>query len=123
MAYYFIAPSFFVAGDFEQSAQNIASNQDLYRKALALLLIGNLTIVMLGWTFYVVLRPVDRNLALFALLCRIAEAGVGSVGVLIRFTALENYLASGDETGPPRVVQPVYADVRRRGRHRPQSFT
>lgn len=90
---------FVVKGDFTQTAANIMASVFEYRLALILRLVGELTLVALGWGFYLLLKPVDAGLSLFALLLRLVQAGIGGVGAIIQFAALDNYLAAAHETG------------------------
>src|SRR2546429_4687406 len=59
-------------GDFGQTARNIVASQGLYRIGLSLALIGSISTIPLAIGLYVTLKPVDRNLALTALLFRAA---------------------------------------------------
>ncbi len=88
----FLMGSFHVAGDFAQTAANIRAAEPLYRSSIALQLIASITTILLGGAFYVLLRPVDRNLALFALLWRVVETVIGGVAVIFRLMALNVYL-------------------------------
>ena len=54
----------------------------------ALMSVSPLSVVVLSWALYVILRTVDKNLALLALLLRSAEAVVGAATVLISFVVL-----------------------------------
>lgn len=99
VAYFAIVSGFVVKGDFARTAQNIAASEALYRIGLGSLLVGSLTIFALGGAFYGLLKPVDPNLALFALLWRAADATLIGVGAVILFTALENYLGAPNDAG------------------------
>jgi hypothetical protein len=58
----------------------------LYRIGLSSLLIGSLSTVFLAMGLYVAVKPIDKNLALLALLFRLVEAtifGVRSLLVLL----------------------------------------
>jgi hypothetical protein len=89
-----IAARFIVPGDLAASARHIAASESLYRVGLTFPLIGSVATVLLGGAFFALLRRVDEDLALFALLWRVAEATLGGMVTVFQFVALENYLAS-----------------------------
>ncbi len=97
IAHYIVLSGFSVPGDFAQTAQNIAASEFQYRFGLVVLLIGAMTIVGLAWSFFALLKPVDPQLATFGMLWRGVEAILLSVGVVIRFAILENYLGLASE--------------------------
>jgi hypothetical protein len=72
-----------VDGDRAATAERIAADQTLFRAGLVYETVMFAGVVALAWALYVVLRGVDRNLALLALLWRMAEAVVGVVTVLL----------------------------------------
>lgn len=92
VAYFAIVSGLVVRGDFAQTAQNIAGSQTLYRIGIGLFLAGSLTIFVLGWAFYALLKPVNPNVALLALTLRAADAAFIGVGAVMLFAALDNYL-------------------------------
>lgn len=97
MAGYEITGSMAAPGDFTQTARNVAAAEPLYRIALASLLGGAVETILVAGALYGLLKPVSANLALFALLWRVAEATFGGVVVVFRVAALENYAASTGE--------------------------
>ena len=88
-----------VPGDFARTAQNVAASEPLVRLVLASLVLGFLTIIVLAWAFYVLLKPVNPGVALFALLCRAVEAGLMAISTIGWFAALANYTATSDAGG------------------------
>lgn len=94
-----LAGSFHVPGAFAQTAANIRQGEALYRTGLSLQLIASVTTILLGGAFYVLLRVVDRHLALFALLWRVLEAAIGGVAVIFKFAALNLYLGGAEAIG------------------------
>jgi hypothetical protein len=86
--------SIHVAGDFVGTARSIAASETVYRIGLAALLLGALTVAIIGWAFYGLLKPIDPNLALFGFAMRLAEATLVAVGVILRFAALDTYLVA-----------------------------
>lgn len=84
----FVRGSLFVGGDANQTAQNIMQSEQLFRMSMATDLITYTGVVVLIWALYVLLRPVDRSLALLALLLRLAEVAVVYVAILGSLVAL-----------------------------------
>lgn len=62
-----------VRGDAVQTAMRIAASERLYRLSIVTDLITVAGVIVLVWAIYVVLKPVDRNLALLAAFVRLAE--------------------------------------------------
>ena len=94
-----ILSRFAVAGDFAATTHRIAASEWLYRCGLSSLLFASWTTILLAGAFYVLLEPVDRHLALFALLWRVGEAVLGGVAVFFPFMAL------AIRTGAPSAVR------------------
>ncbi len=66
-----------IAGtDAARTAENILAQTTLFRLSIAGDLLVYTTVIVLIWTLYVVLRPVNRNVALLAVLFRLAETAV-----------------------------------------------
>jgi hypothetical protein len=65
-----------VAGDAMQTAKNIAANERLFRVGTASELIMFTGDVILLWALYVVLRPINRNVALLAAFLRLVQGAV-----------------------------------------------
>ena len=80
-----------VAGDgsFAERAEKIIAAEPLYRLGLLLSLAGPILTLLLAVALYVAVRPVDRNLALAALLFRTSEAVIGAIGMVLAFAVLE----------------------------------
>ncbi len=86
-----IASHLIVPGNFTETARNITASERLCRVGLSSQLIASWTTILLGGAFYALLRTVDKNLALFALLWRVAEAVIGGVIAIFSFMALSIY--------------------------------
>jgi hypothetical protein len=80
------------SGRFLDAAHSVAAGETLYRIGLLFGLVGNLSTVLLAIGLYVALKPVDRNLAITALLFRVAESVIGAVVVVFGFATLQIYL-------------------------------
>ncbi len=77
-----------VPGNAAETAQNIIANEGLYRINIACNLLYGATILVLLSALYVILKPVDRNLALVAALCRLVVALMWCVTALNMLGAL-----------------------------------
>ncbi|TMC86772.1 MAG: DUF4386 family protein [Chloroflexi bacterium] len=79
-------------GTFLEAAHSIAAAETLYRIALVCGVVGNLSTILLAIALYVTLKPVNVNLAMTALLFRLAESAIGAVVVALGFATLQIYL-------------------------------
>ena len=91
--------SLIARGDPTQTARNIIDSEGLFRIGIASDLATYTAVLIATWALYVLLRPVNRNLALLAVLFRLMElaihfnATVESLGVL-RILSGAEYLKS-----------------------------
>jgi Domain of unknown function (DUF4386) len=72
----FVRDQLVVRGDATRTAQNIMGAERLFRLSIAGDLLTYSTVIILIWALYIVLRPIDRNLAFLAVLFRLAENAV-----------------------------------------------
>jgi len=86
------------SGTFDEKAQRIIAYEGLYRVALVCSLGGSLSTILLATGLYVAVRPLDRNLAMIALLFRTGESVIGAVGIATSFAVLQMSLAVRDAT-------------------------
>lgn len=87
--------SLIARGDPTQTAQNIIESERLFRVSIACDLATYTAVLVATWALYVLLRPVDRNLALLAVLFRLMELAI-HFNVTINSLAVLRLL-SGDE--------------------------
>ena len=85
----FIDSELIVSGNDTVTANNIMANVLLFRIGIAGTLILYAGVVVLSWALYVILKTVDKNLALLGLLLRSGEAILGGATVLISFFVLQ----------------------------------
>ena len=85
------------SGDFADRARRVIASEHLYRTALASMVIGWVLIVLLAFSLYVTLRPVNKRLAQLALFLELCQAAVGAVTVIFSFVVLGIY--TGQPTG------------------------
>lgn len=78
-----------VRGDVAKTAANIMANETAFRVGIASMLFTSIAVIVLIWAFYVVLKPVNRELAGLALLLRMAETIVLTVVPIYQFTTLK----------------------------------
>jgi hypothetical protein len=77
-----------VPGDAAETARNIMAHETLFRINIACNLIYVVSIVVLLTSLYVLLKPVNRNLALVAAFCRLVFALMWGVTALNALSAL-----------------------------------
>jgi len=87
--------SLIVRGDPSQTAQNIIDSERLFRIGIASDLACYTAVLLATWALYVLLRSVDRNLALLAVLLRLIELAIHFNVTTNSLTVLR--LLSGDE--------------------------
>lgn len=90
----FITSRFAVPGDFAETAHRIMGSELLYRIGLSSELIGSLCTVFLAMGLYGALKPIDNNLALLALVFRLAEATLGAAQNVLSFIVLKLYIGA-----------------------------
>ena len=71
-----------------KTASNIASNERIYRIGIANNIITFAIDVVLIWALYILLRPVNRNLALLAVFFRIVETTIACIAIINYFVAM-----------------------------------
>lgn len=94
MCGFIITGSFSVAGNIAETARNIMEAEPLYRMAMFFELIAVVGALVLAWALYVLLEPVNRNLALLALFFRMGECAVGGFNMSMDFFTLTFFSGS-----------------------------
>jgi magnesium-transporting ATPase (P-type) len=94
-----ITGRFEVPGNFAETAHRIMGAELLYRFGLSCQLITCLCCMVLAMGLYVAVKPIDKNLALFALLFRMTENILGAAFSIITFAALKLYLGVDSANG------------------------
>lgn len=77
-----------IVGDAAETARNIIGSERLFRLSIAGDLVTYTGVIVLTWALYVLLRPVNRNLALLAAFFRLAETAVLCVATVNSLIAL-----------------------------------
>lgn len=91
----FVLSKLIVADNVIATAKNIMANELLFRIGLTIELIMSVGLVVLGLTLYIILNPVNKSIALIALLWKLVEATVAGVIVLVSFIALQILTVEG----------------------------
>jgi hypothetical protein len=79
----------------ENAAVNIVGQEGVFRIAIATEFLMFVLVMVLSWALYVLLKPVNKNIALLGLIFRFGEAILGCVVILFYLTIL--MLLSGAE--------------------------
>ena len=92
-----IRDRFIVPGDAAATANNIISSQGLFRVGFVTELVSATFFVLAAWALYVLLKPVNKNLALLFLLLNLGGVAVECINALNLFAAIQflsgaNYL-------------------------------
>ena len=80
-------PSQFMTGDTATSADNLRNHGALFRLGFAAYLVEAFSDVVLAWLFYVLLRPVDRDLALLSAFFGLVSMTLFAVTKMFYFSA------------------------------------
>ncbi len=94
----YIRDRFIVSGDAAATANNIMASQELFRVGFVTELVSATFFVLAAWALYVLLKPVNKNLALLFLLLNLGGVAVECINALNLFAALQflssaNYLS------------------------------
>lgn len=79
----FIESNLVISGDNAATVNNIIENEFLFRIGIASEILMYVLVVLLAWALYQILKTVNKNLALLALLWRLAEAIVGASATVL----------------------------------------
>ncbi len=71
------------------TAHNITANEWLFRIGIINELIISVSLIVLALALYIILKPANKNLALFGLSLKLAEATIVAVIALLNFIALQ----------------------------------
>ncbi|MFC2125003.1 DUF4386 domain-containing protein [Bacteroidota bacterium] len=85
----FVLSGFNVANDALATANNIMANELLFRIGIAIELFMSVGLIVLALALYIILKEVNKNLALLALSLKLVEAAIAAAIVLVSFIALQ----------------------------------
>jgi hypothetical protein len=103
-----IRGKFIITGDAAATANNIVTSQGLFRAGFVIELVSAVFFLLAAWALYVLLKPVNKNLALLFLLLNLGGVAVECLNALNLFAALQflsgaNYLTAF-QTGQLQVM-------------------
>jgi hypothetical protein len=78
-----------ISGDAARTASNFMASERLYRIGIANNIITFAMDVVLIWALYVLLRPVNRNLALLGVFFRLVETTIAYVAIINSYVAMQ----------------------------------
>ncbi|MFC1509369.1 DUF4386 domain-containing protein [Candidatus Omnitrophota bacterium] len=85
----FLLSKLIVAENVIATANNIMANELLFRIGITIELIMSVGLIVLGLALYIILEPVNKNIALLALLWKLVEATIAGAIVLVSFITLQ----------------------------------
>ncbi|MGB5227390.1 DUF4386 domain-containing protein [Eudoraea sp.] len=78
-----------VSGNALATANNIVANEFVFRMGITIELFMSVGLIILGMSLYVILKPINKNFAMLALLLKLVEATLMAVTVLLPYIALQ----------------------------------
>lgn len=87
----FVLSRFSDADNALNTTNNIMANVFVFRLGLTIELLMSVSLLILGWALYRLLKPINDSMALLALILKSVEATLMAVTVLIPFIALQAY--------------------------------
>ena len=91
-----ILSKFVVAENIIATATNIMANEFQFRIGITIELIMSIGLVVLGQALYIVLKPINKDIALFALLLKLVEATIAASIVLVSVITLQLFNGGAD---------------------------
>ena len=111
----YVRSQFIVSGDAATTANNILASQGLFRVGFVTELVSAVFFLLAAWSLYVLLKPVNKNLALLFLLLNLGGVAVECINVLNLYAALQflsgaNYLTAF-QTGQLQAMAMSYLNL------------
>lgn len=88
-----------VSGDTSKTMYNITKNERLFRMGIANNIITFAIDVVLIWALYILLKPVNRSLALLATFFRLIETTLACFAIIISYVAMQ-FITGPNSTKP-----------------------
>lgn len=109
----FVRGQLIARGDPTRTAENIMASEQLFRLSIAGDLITYILVMVLTWAFYVLLRPINRHLALLGAFFRLSELAVLCIAtvnslVVLRLLSGAAYLKTFDPNQLHSLVMLAY---------------
>jgi len=118
----FIDARLIIYEDISLTINNILTNEFLFRSGNAWVLIMYVLVIILSVLLYIILKNVNKNLALLAMVFRISEALLGITTVLISFFILgllnNQFNVTAIENTQLNILVAVLLDLRTTGLYR-----
>jgi Domain of unknown function (DUF4386) len=115
----FVDSKLIVSGNDSLTVNNILANDFLFRIGILSILVMYAGVVILSWALYILLKNVNKNLALLAMIFRSGEAILGAATMIISFIILLHLNGSAytEEfgTGKLEALVGVFLNVRTAG--------
>jgi hypothetical protein len=113
----FVESSIVVPENSEATVNNILTNEFLFRAGIASELLMYLLVILLAFTLYVVLKPINKNLAFVALLYRTGEAIIGVTTIVLSGLIPVMLIKNGSALKPETfyTLVKLFADIRGSG--------
>jgi hypothetical protein len=86
---FFVIESLIIPGDATTTANNIIANELLFRSGMASFIIVLILDVLVAWALYVLLKPVNKNLALLASWFRLIYTAIFGVALYNLLSVLQ----------------------------------
>ncbi len=111
----YVRSQFIGSGDAATTANNILASQGLFRVGFVTELVSAVFFLLAAWSLYVLLKPVNKNLALLFLLLNLGGVAVECINVLNLYAALQflsgaNYLTAF-QTGQLQAMAMSYLNL------------
>jgi hypothetical protein len=90
-----IYPKLIITGDTEQTAHNIVAHADLFLVAILCYLLSFIGDVVIAWSLYVLLAPVNRSLSLLMAWFQLVYAAIALAGI-VNLVAVYQLLTNPD---------------------------
>lgn len=100
VANFFVLEPLFAPGEPEETAANIAGAAPLFRAGVAAFMAVLIADIVVGWALFVVLRPADAEMAVLALLFRLAYA-------IAHIAIVSNLMSALSFATAPSIVAPL----------------
>ena len=84
-----VLSKFTVAENVQATTNNIMANELLFRFGITIELFMSVGLIILAVLLYIILKPINKSLAMIALFLKLTEATLMAVTVLIPFIALQ----------------------------------
>jgi len=92
---FFVIESLIILGDGEKTANNIITNELLFRSGIVSFIIVLILDVLVAWALYILLKPVNKNLALLAAWFRLIYTAIFGLS-LYNFLSVLQLLGGAD---------------------------